>query len=42
MDARSRRGHSSRIHLEAKDGAIDADLLKVFVEADVPRRAKMP
>jgi HD-GYP domain-containing protein (c-di-GMP phosphodiesterase class II) len=28
------------LHLEVKDGNIDPDLLKVFVEADVPRRAK--
>jgi HD-GYP domain-containing protein (c-di-GMP phosphodiesterase class II) len=28
------------LHLEAKDGNIDTDLLKVFVEADVARTAK--
>jgi len=28
------------LHLEAKDGSIDLDLLKVFIEADVPRTSK--
>ena len=26
--------------LEAKDGNIDKDLLKIFIEADVPRTAR--